>query len=143
MTAHAPEPLSAPGGGERNSGSADPPSDEPVPLDLAPRPFLMTQGRTQGSSEAIAIETQVVATERGLADQTHTTFERRDIVELCREPMSVAEVSARLGLHLNVVRVLVGDLYAEGRVLAHLAEFDASQDVDTLRRVIRGLRAIS
>lgn len=71
MTAHAPEPLSAPGGGERNSGSADPPSDEPVPLDLAPRPFLMTQGRTQGSSEAIAIETQVVATERGLADQTH------------------------------------------------------------------------
>jgi predicted ArsR family transcriptional regulator len=85
----------------------------------------------------------VVTTERGLTDYRHTTFERRDIVELCREPMSVAEISARLGLHLNVVRVLVADLYAEGRVLAHLAEFDASRDVDTLRRVIRGLRAIS
>ncbi|MFK4103162.1 DUF742 domain-containing protein [Streptomyces sp. NPDC019531] len=108
-----------------------------------PRPFLITHGRTQGASEAIAIETQVVATEHGLTDYRHTTFERRDIVELCREPMSVAEISARLGLHLNVVRVLVADLYTEGRVLAHLAEFDASRDVDTLRRVIRGLRAIS
>lgn len=143
MTAYGPEPPLPPGSGHRSAGSAGVPPAHPLPLDLVPRPFLITQGRTQGSSEAIAIETQVVTTERGLTDYRHTTFERRDIVELCREPMSVAEISARLGLHLNVVRVLVADLYAEGRVLAHLAEFDASRDVDTLRRVIRGLRAIS
>ncbi|MFG2525297.1 DUF742 domain-containing protein [Streptomyces sp. NPDC048527] len=89
------------------------------------------------------METQVVTTEHGSAEHTHATFERRDIVELCRDPQSVAEVSARLGLHLNVVLVLINDLYAEGLIHAHLAEFDASEDVDTLRRVIRGLRAIS
>lgn len=143
MTAYGPEPPSSWESGYGNLGPVDAPSADPPPLDLVPRPFLITQGRTQGSSEAIAIETQVVATERGLTDYRHTTFERRDIVELCREPLSVAEISARLGLHLNVVRVLVADLYAEGRVLAHIAEFDASRDVDTLRRVIRGLRAIS
>ncbi|MFD9053453.1 DUF742 domain-containing protein [Streptomyces zaomyceticus] len=142
MIAYEPEPPSSPGGAHRKPGLAYPPLGDHVPLDLAPRPFLITQGRTQGSSEAIAFETQVVATEHGLTDRAYTTFERRDIVELCREPMSVAEISARLGLHLNVVRVLVGDLYAEGRVLAHLAEFDASRDVDTLRRVISGLRSI-
>lgn len=85
----------------------------------------------------------MVSTEQGVATCRHMTFERRDVVELCREPMSVAEISARLGLHLNVALVLVSDLYSEGHVFAHLAEFDASRDVDTLRRVIRGLRAIS
>ncbi|MFJ7078499.1 DUF742 domain-containing protein [Streptomyces sp. NPDC098781] len=115
----------------------------PALLDMAPRPFLLTQGRTQAHSAAIAIETQVVATDHGLATCAHATFERRDIVEVCREPLSVAEIAARLGFHINVVRVLVGDLYTDGLVVAHLPEFDASRDVATLRRVIRGLRAIS
>ncbi|TVZ90397.1 DUF742 domain-containing protein [Streptomyces sp. BK340] len=142
MTAYPPEPPSD-GAGTWTPGHRDAAFGEAVPLGLAPRPFLLTHGRTHSASKAIAIETQVVASERAQVGWEFVTFERRDIIELCREPLSVAEISARLGLHLNVVRVLVGDLYAEGRVTAYLPEFDASQDVDTLRRVIRGLRAIS
>jgi hypothetical protein len=55
----------------------------------------------------------------------------------------VAEIAAQLSLHLAVVRVLVGDLSADGHLSVHLPDIEASTDVDTLMRVIRGLRAIS
>jgi hypothetical protein len=105
------------------------------------RPFLITAGRV-AADLTIAIETQVVTTEEGRAGARHLPAERRDIVELCFEPLSVAEIAARSSLHLGVVRVLVGDLAAEGRLSVHLPSVAASADVDTLLRVIRGLRAI-
>jgi hypothetical protein len=106
------------------------------------RPFLLTSGRVHAAGH-IAIETQVVSTEYGFGARDHLAFERRDIVALCSVPLSVAEVAARLSLHLGVVRVLVGDLAAEGYLYAYLPNADASHDVDTLLRVIHGLRAIS
>jgi hypothetical protein len=105
------------------------------------RPFLMTAGRVTADRN-IAIETQVVTTEEGRAWARYLPSECRDIVELCFEPMSVAEIAARSSLHLGVVRVLVGDLSAEGRLSVYMPNPDASSDVDTLARVIRGLRAL-
>lgn len=114
--------------------------------DLAPdgaalRPFLLTAGRVAGQ-DSIAIETQVVTTDRGRTEVEELGFERRDIVSLCGSPLSVAEIAARLSLHLAVVRVLVGDLSADGHLSVYLPNTEASTDVDTLLRVIRGLRAI-
>jgi len=109
----------------------------------APRPFLLTQGRTRGTGAAVNIETQVVATGRHLGVYGPSAAERARIVAVCRDPLSVAEIAARLRMHLNVARVLVGDLSVSGHVTAHQPEFDAARDVDTLRRVIRALRAIS
>jgi hypothetical protein len=106
------------------------------------RPFLLTAGRVSGQDASIAIETQVVTTERGRAVVGELGFERRDIVSLCGNPLSVAEIAAELSLHLAVVRVLVGDLSAAGHLSVYLPNSDASTDVDTLLRVIRGLRAI-
>jgi Protein of unknown function (DUF742) len=114
----------------------------PEPLGQALRPFLLTSGRVAAET-SVAIETQVVATELGGTSATALTFERRDIVTLCAEPVSIAEIAARLRLHVGVVKVLVGDLSAEGYLVAYLPNADAPQDVDTLLRVIRGLRAIS
>ena len=105
------------------------------------RPFLLTAGRVAGQ-DSIAIETQVVATDHGQAHDVELGFERRDIVQLCGDPLSVAEIAARLSLHLGVVRVLVGDLAGEGHLSVFLPNADAAGDVDTLLRVIRGLRAI-
>jgi len=105
------------------------------------RPFLLTAGRVAADA-TVAVETQVVTTDRGRALSDRLTFERADIVALCDEPLSVAEIAARLRLHLGVVRVLVGDLSAEGYLAVYLPNVDAAQDVDTLLRVIRGLRAI-
>ena len=120
-------------------------TDEPVEDGVAEgsslRPFLLTAGRVAGQ-DSIAIETQVVTTESGRTAVERLGFERRDIVSLCGDPLSVAEIAAQLSLHLGVVRVLVGDLSADGHLSVYLPNSDASTDVDTLLRVIRGLRAI-
>ena len=106
------------------------------------RPFLLTAGRVT-ADVSIAIETQVISTELGRASVATLAFERRDIVTICAEPLALAEIAAQLSLHLGVVRVLVGDLNAEGHLAVYLPNTDVSHDVDTLLRVIRGLRAIS
>lgn len=105
------------------------------------RPFLLTAGRVAGQ-DSIAIETQVVTTDQGRTAGAELGFESRDIVALCGDPLSVAEIAAQLSLHLGVVRVLVGDLSADGHLSVYLPNADAPTDVDTLLRVIRGLRAI-
>ncbi|MFE4654261.1 DUF742 domain-containing protein [Streptomyces sp. NPDC056707] len=107
------------------------------------RPFLLTSGRARVPDESIGLETQVVATQSGLRERQALRFERRDIVELCAVPLSVAEISARLSLHLGVVRVLVADLAAEDLLHVHVVEPGASHNVHTILRVINGLRAIS
>jgi hypothetical protein len=106
------------------------------------RPFLLTAGRVS-TDVSIAIETQVISTDNGRASVGTLVFERRDIVALCEEPLALAEIAAQLGLHLGVVRVLVGDLSTEGHLAVYLPNTDVTHDVDTLLRVIRGLRAIS
>jgi hypothetical protein len=125
------------GDGQHGQDQADP----PVPDGGALRPFLLTAGRVAGQ-DSIAIETQVVTTELGRTAAGQLGFERRDIVSICADPLSVAEIAAQLSLHLGVVRVLVGDLSADGHLSVYLPNADASTDVDTLLRVIRGLRAI-
>jgi hypothetical protein len=116
----------------------------PAPETPSPalRPFLLTSGRVAAET-SMAIETQVVATDLGRGALHELSFERRDIVAACVIPLSIAEIAARLHLHLGVVKVLVGDLSAEGYLAVYLPNADAPQDVDTLLRVIRGLRAIS
>jgi len=124
------------------TGADDGPEDA---ADRAPdgtlRPFLLTAGRVAGQ-DSIAIETQVVTTDQGRTAGAELDFECRDIVALCGDPLSVAEIAAELSLHLGVVRVLVEDLSEGGHLSVYLPNADAPTDVDTLLRVIRGLRAI-
>ena len=131
--------LSGAGTGDA-AAVAEAAADLPV-RDGALRPFLLTAGRVAGQ-DSIAIETQVVTTEQGRTAVDELGFERRDIVSLCGNPLSVAEIAAQLSLHLGVVRVLVGDLSADGHLSVYLPNADAPTDVDTLLRVIRGLRSI-
>jgi hypothetical protein len=105
--------------------------------DATVRPFLVTAGRTARDSD-LPIEAQVVLTPEGWGARQWLTFEYRDIVGLCEEPLAVAEIAARLSLHLGVARVLVGDLQQHGIVTTYRPEADF--DVDTILRVINGLR---
>jgi hypothetical protein len=134
-------PFLAGAGAGSEDGSTQDGQPDPLVPDAALRPFLLTAGRVAGQ-DSIAIETQVVTTDLGRAATEELGFERRDIVSLCADPLSVAEIAAQLSLHLGVVRVLVGDLSADGHLSVYLPNADASTDVDTLMRVIRGLRAI-
>jgi len=104
-----------------------------------PRPFLLTAGRTRGAV-AVALESQVVATAQGRQAFDGLSFEYRDIVGLCSEPLAVAEVAARLRLHLGVAQVLIGDLTHQGLVATFQPTDDVTHDVGTILRVIDGLR---
>jgi hypothetical protein len=53
----------------------------------------------------------------------------------------VAEIGARLGLHLGVARVLVGDLVAMGYLTASVGEPTQVDHVRIIERVIDGLSA--
>jgi hypothetical protein len=119
-------------------------SPEPARRAPAIRPFLLTAGRVSGggADSALPLETQVVATSDGLAALRSLRFEHRDLVTSCQQPQSLAELAARLRLHLNVVRVLTEDLCAAGHLAVYVPNVRTSQDISVLRRVIDGLRAV-
>ncbi|MGW4789384.1 DUF742 domain-containing protein [Streptomyces sp. NPDC004230] len=117
---------------------------EPFGPVAAVRPFLVTAGRVAptASGRPVPVETQVVATAEGLEALDRLSFEQHDIVAVCRQPQSIAEIAARLRLHLNVVRVLAEDLRAAGQLTVHVPHIDITRDASVLRRVIDGLRAV-
>jgi hypothetical protein len=120
---------------------------DPVGRASAVRPFLVTAGRVAGtepgqSGPPMPVETQVVATAAGLEVLDRLAFERHDIVAVCRQPQSLAEIAAKLRLHLNVVRVLAEDLRTSGQLSVYVPNTGTAQDVSVLRRVIDGLRTI-
>jgi len=125
-------------GGYRPTPPGDtPPADEQA---TTLRPFVITSGRTDGADPEIGMETQV--TINPAATPVRLSPEMRAIVALCGEPLSVAEISARLRLHLGVTRILVGDLRAAGQLDVHVLD-NETPDPETIMRVIRGLRSIT
>jgi hypothetical protein len=149
----APEPAPRSPAPAGTPSAAVPPLPEPPSTrsSLAVRPFLLTAGRVAGAGSAdggdatrpaLPLETQVVATSGGLAALTGLTFEHHAIVDACRVPQSLAELAARLRLHLNVVRVIADDLRTAGQLAVYAPQASTAQDVSVLRRVIDGLRAV-
>ena len=69
--------------------------------------------------------------------------ERADIIHLARaEPLSVAELSARLQVAIGVVRVVAADLLSEGLLEAFQPSENVADDVLLITRLIAGVRAL-
>lgn len=101
------------------------------------RPYLITGGRSR-PVDTLRLETQVLATWAGRTSIDRLVYEHRDVVALCLRPLAVAEVAARLSLHLGVARVLVGDLVAMGYLT--VSHVPPQQDqVRIIERIIDGL----
>ena len=100
------------------------------------RPYLFTQGRTRPTSRMLAVETMLSATKRGAIAAADLPPEQRRIVELCREPLSVAEP-------LGVIRVLVADLAKDDLLEVMEGNDDGlAADVHLLQRLIARVKAI-
>jgi len=106
------------------------------------RPYLLTSGRVQPIDDSLEIEAQVLTTDFGLASSPRLAFEHRDILGLCTTTQSVAEIAARLGLHIGVAKVLVADLASLGCLIVERPAAEPAYDLDMIERVIRGLEAI-
>jgi len=92
--------------------------------------------------QTIEIEAQVLTAHLAERSANGLSFELRDIVSLCLQPLSIAEIAARLDLHIGVARVLVADLVASGYVTLARPEVALNTNLDMIERVIRGLEAI-
>ena len=111
------------------------------------RPYTVTGGRTRPAHDNLELET-LVQTVTGIDRQfAGLGREQRSIAVLCREVVSVAEISARLGLLLGVTRVIVGDMALQGLVLLHRPPVTGAEadlpPVELLERVLHGLNNIS
>lgn len=109
------------------------------------RPYTLTGGRTRTSEGVLPLEALV----RALVPVPPTgtvAVERRRILELTGERiLSIAELSAYLHLPLGVIRVLVGDLSADGLVAVHGATRMSSapaHDLEVLECVLNGISAL-
>ena len=111
------------------------------------RPYTVTGGRTRPAHDDLELET-LVQTVAGNDDQlAGLGREQQSIAALCREFVSVAEISARLDLLLGVTRVILGDMEHQGLVVVYRTQATAADadlpPVELLGRVLQGLKNIS
>jgi hypothetical protein len=108
------------------------------------RPYALTRGRTGDARHQLDIVTLVVV----LDPARRVPFaepEYAEIIRLCCSPLSVAEVSAKLGLSFAVTKILVSDLITEGALIFRspppAAQTDRP-DINLLRAVLDGVRRL-
>ena len=115
--------------------------EDDAPVARVVRPYTLTGGRT-----APQVDLPFEATLRRAADSSGRPTDPRlaQILDVC-DQRSVAEVSAHVHMPIGVVRVLLGDLVAQGhvRVQATLTA-DSSHDErrELIERTLRGLRTL-
>lgn len=141
--------------------SSRPPADDELPddmfetqqFDLFPahpvdtsasivRAYAWTGGRTK-SDYHLEIETLVSVNDR--AQQATLRPEHHEVLDLCGQPRSVAEIAALRGLPLGVARVLLGDMAGRGLIDVHLTASSNGADgpdIGLLERVLTGLRRL-
>ena len=104
------------------------------------RPYTITGGRTPADAERLDLSTQV----RSLRpDQEPAGLgpEHLAIVQMCRRPVSIAEIAAYVKVPLGVVRVLCCDLAQRGLVITRSPTYRPAQvpDHETLQAVLDAL----
>ncbi|MFL1376543.1 MULTISPECIES: DUF742 domain-containing protein [unclassified Nocardiopsis] len=107
------------------------------------RPYTLTRGRVRPSAMGPRLDLiTIVVAARDRRDRPLEP-ECRAILELCRRPISVAEVSARLDIPLTVVRVLLGDLLADGDIRTRAATpMSRLPEKKVLQAVLDGIRRL-
>jgi hypothetical protein len=103
------------------------------------RPFIMTGGRTRAERRDLRVETMLQASVDVLPLGLHS--EQEQVLRLCVEPLSVAEVASRLQLVVGVVTVIASDLIAAELLDVHHTD-PVEIELDMLTKMIERVRAI-
>jgi len=116
----------------------------PVGSDGPDRLYTVTGGRSRAQDGALDLVTFVISeSEPVLGMQS----EHVRIMRLCRQhPVAVVEIAAHLGMPVGVVKILLGDLLADGRVSARrprsVTRGDRLPPSETLKKVLSGLHKL-
>ncbi|MGY5011157.1 DUF742 domain-containing protein [Streptomyces sp. 900105755] len=109
------------------------------------RYYVLTGGRSGpgGSASSLDVATLVVSRTAPVQGLQH---EYEEIVRRCRDPLSVAELTAHLGLPFNILAVLLADLLDAGRIEARdpIPAHHAGRgpDLALLQEVLSGLERL-
>jgi hypothetical protein len=110
------------------------------------RPYALTGGRTAPAGDALLDLISVVAAAGPLpvsGGAPALAPEHRKLLELCQQPVTVADVTADMDLPLGVVRVLLADLIADGLIAVQQRRAPVPRARhDLLQEVLDGLRSL-
>ncbi len=106
------------------------------------RPYAVTGGRTRSSQLGLDLITLVVAL-RSPAE-VDLQPEHAQALRVCQQPISIAEVSAKLNLPLQVVKIVLSDLITQGLVIFRSAINPAHEapSQQVLQAVLDGIRRL-
>jgi hypothetical protein len=108
------------------------------------RQFALTQGRARSlTGHDLPLDTLVQATQVGRDRIGLLAAEQALVIERCRTPIAIAEISAHLHTHLGVARVIVSDMFAQDLVAISTSDFEGDgPDIGTLERLLDDLQAL-
>ncbi len=106
------------------------------------RPYVITGGRTRADGFDLPIETVVQTVGSAWDLEPGTAVELFDILDVCHEPTSIAEIAVHLRVPVGVARVLVGDLVTRGMLQAGRTSGEGMDRVRALERLLDGIRAL-
>jgi hypothetical protein len=109
------------------------------------RPYALTGGRTEpaGGDVLDLVALVVAAVGDQVDDLAALTPEHRQILGLCRGPVTVADLASATTLPVGVVRVLLADLIGQGRIAVQPNQgTDEQPSAELLKEVLHGLRAL-
>ncbi|MDR3360563.1 MAG: DUF742 domain-containing protein [Bifidobacteriaceae bacterium] len=115
-------PASTPPAAQASPGKVEAPPLAPDEEEVAAvRPFVVTRGRTQASTDTRLESILEVANQQWLADKGKSLSpeELAIVRQIATTYLTVAEVSAHLKLPVGVVKVLVSDLAESGVLMVH------------------------
>jgi len=106
------------------------------------RPYALVRGRTQPGGEVLDVISMAYALRTSVPDPADLEPEHLAVLELCRNPVSVADLAATLDLPLGVIRILLADLRDRGLLRIHRPRPERLTDIRLLREVADGLRRL-
>ncbi|MGR8007900.1 DUF742 domain-containing protein [Streptomyces hypolithicus] len=113
----------------------------PVDTGDPDRLYTVTGGRSRADGSSFDLVTLIVSE---CEPSPGMQSEHVRILELCRHPAAVVEIAAELKLPVTVVRILLDDLLATGRITARHPRAARSRaalpDSALLTEVLHGLR---
>jgi hypothetical protein len=105
------------------------------------RPYAVVKGRVSSGVKFGLIDV-VVSTGEWPSEHFRPGPEHRRILNACRRPMPVVDLTSEMNLPLGVVRVLLGDLTDEGMLRVVSAQRQPVPDQRLLRMVLDGLESL-
>jgi hypothetical protein len=102
------------------------------------RPYTVSNGRTAPTAK---LDLLTLVRSTGQLRSSQLEAEHAETLLLCRDPISVAEVSAHMRLPAMVIKVLLSDLVDCGAVIAHAPDPAVDPtDKSVLEALLNGLQ---